>query len=124
MIPKFRAIIETKKGKVLIYSKNHDVTFYQNYVQFWQGLTKHKISYENLMQYTGLDVNGEIYEQDIVFDPHSQTTGVVKWDEEGYRWSVETVEGASTTEPLSDWGTDITVIGNIYENPELMEATE
>ena len=84
-----------------------------------------------LMQYTGLkDKNGkEIYEGDIVFDGFVNKTVVMyegRWqlerkysidDEDGYR------EGINY-QPLFLWAKNIpaiSIIGNIYENAELLE---
>lgn len=74
-----------------------------------------------LMQYTGLkDKNGtEIYEGDICKAPHDfgpagfvERTFTVRWHNElGYQWNY--------------WDlVNIEVIGNIYENPELLEAAQ
>ena len=71
-----------------------------------------------LMQYTGLkDKNGkEVYEGDILLQSGAEKPTQVIWDE----------ETASFTEFFLDYHADFEpytaeVIGNIYENPELLE---
>lgn len=75
-----------------------------------------------LMQYTGLkDRNGrEIYEGDILRDDE-MGLNVVRW-EDGSFWLEMFYEGGqSLMEHLSDYNEVCEVIGNIYENPELLE---
>lgn len=89
-----------------------------------------------LMQYTGLtDKNGnEIYEGDIVkvkftyiFGKLLKRTGVVKFSEKGARFYVDVnddwfkkVDFGSQVNPLKS----IKVLGNKFENPELLEGKE
>jgi uncharacterized phage protein (TIGR01671 family) len=76
-----------------------------------------------LMQYTGLkDKNGvEIYEGDIV-QPYLQgykgELCVIKYLDHGF-----TMCDLDTTESMDGvWYFEVEIIGNIYENPELLEG--
>jgi len=89
-----------------------------------------------LMQYTGLhDKNGkEIYEGDILL--HFDKRYVVKWDErmaafqtenprdtidcDFFNWFIPSALLSTQESPSGTGHADCEVIGNIYENPELL----
>lgn len=80
----------------------------------------------DLMQFTGLrDKNGrEIYEGDIMQDS-DDCYNIVEWSSECGAWLVRTVMADGSqgyTEHLADYNGVWKVIGNIYENPELLEG--
>ena len=108
-----------------------------------ENLCKPKKSYIELLQYTGLkDKNGiEIYEGDIVrFD---EELSVIRYDEDAARFVLDDYGirgclmeygwdesaggfGIVDTNGFDDFNdiSEIEVIGNIYENPELLEGRE
>lgn len=74
-----------------------------------------------VMQYTGLkDINGkEIYEGDIVYDEHDEEYGKVIFEGGEYLCEWETY-----ADSLSNELGQIEVIGNIYENKELLNEED
>jgi len=121
---KFRAWLKEHKSMkdVMEIDIDNQTIFY-----YWFG--DHDGHFENfnkidLMQYTGLEDknNKEIYEGDIVKLRANHGIGVVKYYDEWGAFVVEYVK----SKPLAVLGMhyykeDIEILGNIYENPELME---
>ena len=121
---KFRAWLKEHKSMkdVMEIDIDNQTIFY-----YWFG--DHDGHFENfnkidLMQYTGLEDknNKEIYEGDIVKLRANHGIGVIKYSDEWGAFVVEYVK----SKPLAVLGMhyykeDIEILGNIYENPELME---
>ena len=130
MIPRFRAWDTTNKemfkdtfaitesGQVVVVEQE-SVVSPPDYVF---------VDYLTIMQSTGLkDKNGqEIFEWDVV--DYKGRKAIIKWHGSYasfiYRFVDELQERASDWEPLFLACYHFEVIGNIYENPELLEAEE
>jgi hypothetical protein len=78
----------------------------------WGGPPSVNFTIDPIMQFTGLkDKNGkEIYEGDIITERKYQA--VVEWDEKSLQFNCHGMLDGKNYE----------VIGNIYENPELLEG--
>ena len=101
-----------KDNKVTVCEKNEDGNEYF-------GDTDEAVM---LMQFTGLlDRNGkEIYEGDITEDGRGMRYEIV-WDELNVAFNFKDVDYYDGNQ-LAQGAEYITVIGNIYENPELLKA--
>lgn len=120
---KFRAW--NGERKVMVYQDTHTFMFnkfgfnveqYNSYSDY-DGLMS--VSEPVVMQYTGLkDKNGkEIYEGDILSMHRGQYNSQVIWDTDGY---VADHIGNGGSESITTWIEDCEIVGNIYENPELL----
>jgi uncharacterized phage protein (TIGR01671 family) len=114
---------ENKMQQVVQILYGHEASNYPLSVDFFRSVKSRLIKDIELMQYTGLkDKNGkEIYEGDILFfgsvDEGCGDTYEVMWVKNGFkaRW-IHT--GKEYFEELDD---TFEVIGNIYENKELLK---
>lgn len=79
------------------------------------------IEKETIGQYTGLkDKNGkEIYEGDIIYVIPEDETAFILWDKETAKYIIQFKGWCADFDNY--YGKELEVIGNIYDNPELLE---
>ena len=132
MILKFRALDKLRKRISVvdrIYFDTEGVQLRDDGGLYWRHFRE-----VILMQSTGLkDLNGvEIFEGDILTDGHTlgvlrnhQTLGFYMVDEKGEEsFLSDTVDTEGFEEAKEFIKNSIEIIGNIYENPELLEIKE
>ena len=85
----------------------------------------YEVQADTLCQYTGLnDKNGKkIWENDIVNCYESECFGVIKWEEDEARFIFDIVleDLAFEPEDVYDYIDDMEVVGNIFDNSELLK---
>lgn len=83
---------------------------------------KNFVDTETVCQYTGLtDKNGnKIFEGDIVKDEFAQLLGVVKYSKKYMQFVVDDINDGE--QDYSEFINEVEVIGNIFDNPELLEV--
>ena len=127
MILKYRAWDNWRKRMSVvdrIYIDTEGVRLYDDFGEYWRDFRDVK-----LMQSTGLfDEKGEeIFEGDIVqFEDCYEVsdflyinTGIIEWCQVGFH--VTNRDSVLMEDLLDGDSLDVTIIGNIYENPELLE---
>lgn len=87
-----------------------------------------RVDASTICQCTGLkDKNGKlIWENDIVNCTDEECCGYISWDESeaGFCFNVLLEDGRFEEECIYDYQDCIEVIGNIFDNPELLESEE
>lgn len=123
MIPKFRAWDKTDKEMYLVDEINFNRGEFES---IGDGITfLRQADKVELMQSTGLhDKNGkEIFEGDILHHQiQIEYTFIVKYDEDNARWYGDGLSRTYRIDITKDFLQYYKVIGNIYENPELLEV--
>ncbi|WP_335996845.1 YopX family protein [Fusobacterium polymorphum] len=121
---KFRAWLKEEKiiGEVLGIDILHKEIFFSNEdVDCYEHIDFKDIE---LMQYTGLKDknNKEVYEGDIVKLRANHGIGVIKYYDEWGAFVVEYIKPRPLTVlGMNYYKEDIEILGNIYENPELIK---
>ena len=132
MKPKFRAWLKSLKWMCDVTNISFDSKFVDICQQGdTERYTEMSVEFDEitLMQSTGLfDENGgEIFEGDIVqfedcyvvSDSLYINTGIIEWCQGGFH--VTNRDSVLMEDLLDGDSLDVTIIGNIYENPELLE---
>ena len=97
----------------------------QTFEPYSEIATMEEVDPKTVGQYTGLkDRDGQdIYEGDILIDEENGLN-VVRWGDGQYLLEVLLDDGDYYTEWLSEYNEMCRVIGNVYENPELLKGEE
>ncbi|MDF2985771.1 MAG: hypothetical protein K0R50_1281 [Eubacterium sp.] len=113
----------TREIKFRVWSKQHgmspDCSIFDIQIMDAEGLTD--MSQVEILKYTGLkDKNGrEIYEGDIYHQGDKDIKYIVVWHDTGLIGKQMRI---SSYAGLQYWRDRIEVIGNIYENPDLLKG--
>lgn len=89
----------------------------------------YEVDEKTVGQFTGFTdcVKREIYENDILYfeEFENNYTVAVKWNEEISTWSIQlSYESRLGSRPLGEWIREerLEVIGNVFDNPELLKG--
>lgn len=124
MIPKFRAWDKKRKKLGLLEADMISGEFQSGKIYDDEDVDWMEIEEFILMQSTGLkDKNGqEIFEWDILGTKDGLLNGFVEYREDLGMWTNSLIR-YNNFERLCNVASDREIIGNVFENPELLEAT-
>ena len=123
---KFRAWVKDRKAifeVVLINYVTKKVTYLLERVGHLLSIRDAKFNDVELMQYTGLKDknNKEIYEGDILFESFGERYYKVVFENGGFRAEFKGDFDEHSFDLIDVVAQGCEIVGNIYENPELME---
>lgn len=123
---KFRAWVKEKKAifeVILINYVTKKVTYLLERVGHLLSIRDAKFNDVELMQYTGLKDknNKEIYEGDILFESFGERYYKVVFENGGFRAEFKGDFDEHSFDLIDVVAQGCEIVGNIYENPELME---
>jgi uncharacterized phage protein (TIGR01671 family) len=109
-------------GQSIPYILCPDKAKYDCFEDFTEGNGIFEVRPDTICRCTGLnDKNSNlIWKNDIVKD--TVIYGVVKWDYANARYVID--DRKDGYQDYSEWWQEIEVIGNIFDNPELLESEE
>lgn len=122
MIPKFRAWLKADKEMISV----EEIAFDTKWVRSFYKLTSRwfKLEEVELMQSTGLcDKEGtEVFEGDVLHHQiQTEYTFIVKYDKDKGRWYGDGLSRTYRIDITKEFLQYYKVIGNVYENQELLE---
>lgn len=128
MIPKFRAWLK-EENKMIEPSDILSISFKlcEMTPNYLYGFEKEKYNFHDLelMQSTGLvdKEDTEVFEGDLLHHQiQTDYTFIVKYDEDNARWYGDGLSRTYRIDLMKHFMQYYKVIGNIYENPELLEV--
>lgn len=122
MIPKFRAWLKADKEMISV----EEIAFDTKWVRSFYKLTSRwfKLEEVELMQSTGLcdKVGTEVFEGDVLHHQiQTEYTFIVKYDKDKGRWYGDGLSRTYRIDITKEFLQYYKVIGNVYENQELLE---